>query len=1017
MPFCDECGKESNSVAVYEDEEGYLNDLCRKCGQGKTKKEDKVSSENEAEEDSAWESTSSSSSSEDEELCSENDDEIVPEEEDDEEDIVVVDDTINLPGREELKSQERRLRIQRLIRKEGYVINARYLASWFDQNVELSNAMDGKAKFLSSELSAVCEMFMSTSIRLKPICWNIIASFLVPDKPPRHLTGNESEQTKAKILSNVRFYEINWEPIRTMKNVLFTDNIVYYFDAGNKSVSLHMKDGLVRKTTIALPTSNSFSFANGPDELARQDFRTGYSCGRDAMDTFSKYPPLLCRAVAHLVLSEKEDDGQVVNAVNQVQAGHKTMAILHLCSLVFRKYLQRLLPKSTNNMHRDYRFFGKKKRENKFQIRVHLHLPIPGTVCFNVDPVQGDHATVHDIFKTIQHDMRVYNIPLPFEMTENGWIAWESMTHTCFKKHWRCRVVSKYETDDYSKWNPFEKTTKVWQGRDISFYFSEDPPVSTVSIGNLNGWKYGGTETVYTSPETKLGDVFVRNVALRNWPHPDEILDIPIDTPIHELKTRNFSLKTKPFRMSNRIVCIDKEEYDKKVLNDLKQFVKRFENVAMEVISEEEEFGTHHVYIREPDNKFLALFLLYLELGVNGKNDNIYFTEHHENFDRFKTYLGDLKWNHVDKRQYTCSPGFFKTIIEGDNAFKWLVEHFTKYLSELNNLFQVIPYQFGEGGNDKVVTYYTYLRQSFNKTSKLPRRNKPSYPKVFQLRTHRLHRREEYAGKTIYAVPFYTQVSDNHGHSYAFDKIPKMRLDSKTKKCFPDKLEICLCGDSTDTTRGNGWMVLDFRNNKFRLNGSKVTWAKCERLVKFLIKKKKRFPDCDLMGCFQAESLQKLPVAPLRSTAYFKYGVTKENFIFASMHGFRGGEGLYSYKVDGTIRALEFGCIPPSIDKHAFPTLALSRCLLKQAMREWKPEEFKSFMSNNARIRRERKKRKEVGGESITNEVEMNLEEFAKKWFGSRHPPEEEDVVIVRTLSGQEVIDAEFRNATIIQVE
>ena len=111
--------------------------------------------------------------------------------------------------------------------------------------------------------------------------------------------------------------------------------------------------------------------------------------------------------------------------------------------------------------------------------------------------------------------------------------------------------------------------------------------------------------------------------------------------------------------------------------------------------------------------------------GVNGKNDdNIYFTEHHENFDRFKPTLtwGDLKYNHVDKRQYTCSPEFFKTIIEGDNAFKWLAEHFTKYLSELNNFFQVIPYQWGEG-NDTILTYYTYLHNRFfYNTSKLPRR-------------------------------------------------------------------------------------------------------------------------------------------------------------------------------------------------------------------------------------------------------------------------------------------------------
>ena len=1024
MPYCDGCGENCNSVAVYVDDQDYLIDLCQDCGQGKTKKEDKISSDNEEaeEEDSPWESgSSSSSSSEEEELYSEGDDEIVPEEEDDEEDIVAVDDTTILPDREELLSQERRLEIQRLIKKEGYVINARHLASWYAQNIEVSNAMHGKGRYLNSDLAGLCFMFMS-NVCLKPIIWNIIASFLVPEKP-KYLSGRENEEEKARMLSHLRFYEMVWEPIRIMKGVLFTDNMVYYYDVGeNKSVSLCLKDGLVKMKTIVLPTSNDFSFPNGPDELAKQDFRTGYSCGRDAMAEFSKHPPLVCRAAAHLVLSGMEDDGLVVNAVTQIpKASHKTMAILNLCSIVFRKYLQRLLPTSTNNMHRDHREYGSKRRTNDNQIRVYLWLPMPGCVCFNVDPVQGDHATFHDIFKTIQHDMGVYKIPLPFEMTGDGWIDWESLQDTCFKRHWRSCAVSKFE-DDYSKWNPFEKETKVYEGSDISFYYSEDPPIGSVFISNLDGWENQRSFSFSVPVDRKLGDVTVGNCgALRNWSHPDEIAGLPLDTPIHDLKTRAFSLKTKPFRMSNRIVCIDEEEYDKKVLNDLKQFVKRFENVAMDVISIEEEYGTEHMYIRKPDNNFLALFVLFLELGINGDR-GVYFTRHKDDFDYFKTKLGDLKFKHVDKRQYTATPEFFQEIIEGDVAFKWLVEHFGSIKSALKPFFQVIPYQVGDG-NDKVFTYYTYLRRPFSKTSRLPRRNKPSYPTVYQIKTYRLHKYTQYEGKTIYVVPFYTNVSDDHGHSYQFDKIPIMRLNQSTRKCFPEKLEICLCGDSNDSARGKGWMVLDFGNHKFRLDGAKATWAKCERLLKLLILKKKRFPDCNLMGCFDPPgSVLKLPVNPLRSTAYFKEGVTKENFKYTHLNKLRGVDGFVRYGL-AHILGLEFGCISPDIHRSSsypdyIPTLNLSRRLLTKAMQEWKPVEFQIFMENNSRIRRERKKRN-ADGEPATTEVEVSVEAFAKKWFGpSTHPSaEEDDVIVVQTLTREEVVDRDFREATIIDVE
>ena len=159
-------------------------------------------------------------------------------------------------------------------------------------------------------------------------------------------------------------------------------------------------------------------------------------------------------------------------------------------------------------MHRDHRMYGIGGRTDGDQIRFFLHLPMPGCVCFNVDPVQGDHATFHDIFKTIQHDTGVYKIPLPFEMTGDGWIDWESLQDTCFKRHWRFPGVSKFE-DDYSKWNPFEKETKVYEGSDISFYYSEDPPIGSVFISNLDGWENQRSFSFSVPVDRKLGDVTV----------------------------------------------------------------------------------------------------------------------------------------------------------------------------------------------------------------------------------------------------------------------------------------------------------------------------------------------------------------------------------------------------------------------------------------------------------------------------------------------------------------------------
>ena len=76
------------------------------------------------------------------------------------------------------------------------------------------------------------------------------------------------------------------------------------------------------------------------------------------------------------------------------------------------------------------------------------------------------------------------------------------------------------------------------------------------------------------------------------------------------------------------------------------------------------------------------------------------------------------------------------------------------------------------------------------------------------------------------------------------------------------------------------------------------------------------------------------------------------------------------------------------------------------------------FMENNSRIRRERKKRN-ADGEPTTAEVEVSVEAFAKKWFGSStHPSaEEDDVIVVQTLTREEVVDRDFREATIIDVE
>ena len=120
---------------------------------------------------------------------------------------------------------------------------------------------------------------------------------------------------------------------------------------------------------------------------------------------------------------------------------------------------------------------------------------------------------------------------------------------------------------------------------------------------------------------------------------------------------------------------------------------------------------------------------------------------------------------------------------------------------------------------------------------------------------------------------------------------------------------------------------------------------------------------------------------------------------------------------------LEFGCISPDIhrsssDPDDIPTLNLSRRLLTKAMQEWKPVEFQIFMENNSRIRRERKKRN-ADGEPATTEVEVSVEAFAKKWFGpSTHPSaEEDDVIVVQTLTREEVVDRDFREATIIDVE
>ena len=203
MPYCDGWGENCNSVAVYVDDQDYLIDLCQDCGQGKTKKEDKISSDNEEaeEEDSPWESgSSSSSSSEEEELYSEGDDEIVPEEEDDEEDIVAVDDTTILPDREELLSQERRLEIQRLIKKEGYVINARHLASWYVQNIEVSNAMHGKGRYLNSDLAGFCFMFMSNAFKTNYLEYHCP---LFSTRKAKYLSGRENEE-KARMLSHLR---------------------------------------------------------------------------------------------------------------------------------------------------------------------------------------------------------------------------------------------------------------------------------------------------------------------------------------------------------------------------------------------------------------------------------------------------------------------------------------------------------------------------------------------------------------------------------------------------------------------------------------------------------------------------------------------------------------------------------------------------------------------------------------------------------------------------------------------
>ena len=314
--------------------------------------------------------------------------------------------------------------------------------------------------------------------------------------------------------------------------------------------------------------------------------------------------------------------------------------------------------------------------------------------------------------------------------------------------------------------------------------------------------------------------------------------------------------------MSNRIVCIDEEEYDKKVLNDLKQFVKRFENVAMDVISIEEEYGTEHMYIRKPDNNFLALFVLFLELGINGDR-GVYFTRHKDDFDYFKTKLGDLKFKHVDKRQYTATPEFFQEIIEGDVAFKWLVEHFGSIKSALKPFFQVIPYQVGDG-NDKVFTYYTYLRRPFSKTSRLPRRNKPSYPTVYQIKNLQAPQIHTIRGKTIYVVPFYTNVSDDHGHSYQFDKIPIMRLNQSTRKCFPEKLEICLCGDSNDSAREKGgWSSILATTSLDETGESNV--GKMRAFAQVAYSEKKALPRLQFDGLLR--STRKRPQTPSKPVA------------------------------------------------------------------------------------------------------------------------------------------------------
>ena len=973
---CDQCGE---TEGVREIDDSFL---CQECAPSETEQDDSGTDgeEQASEEESAYETEDSDSSDSESEMDVDDDE---SEDEDSENEV-----TIDGEG---VRTLQRRAAGQKAIRQwYNYIINPINLDTMDKNKVETSTAMDDFAQALDGDLASLAPFYMAKSTawaNSSPnthVVWNLIAAFLAPSSPGM---PNENDPQRQKRISDLQYWTKVWKPVIDGTKSLFRPNVVYFWTTDGVSTGMRLRnDGAALKSTIRLPTGVNFTFKDGTDNLGRADFRTYFSYGKEAMDSLARSPPPTVLAAAHMVYLDVEgvDDALVEAAEHIKTAAQKTMAILHFSSLVFREYLRRFeLQRSPERALHHYGFIGKKKRERWEQIRVRLSLPGGVRVMFNVDPTEGQYCTLHEVFKTIVNDMGKYQLPLPFGTTRDGWVNWDTLRTTCIHR----TAPFGGNGDDYSFFNRFEKGRRFGRHTDLYITVVDDAPRGRVTVQNTKGWKTGNEISTLVPVTTLLGDVRVHRRRLREFP-ADEVSGLPLDTPVHALDDRTIRLQTGRLRLENRIPCSE-EARRAHILDTVRQYLGKA-RASLPTVATTNRGKT--IVVRadgDQEGHRRALFVDICVAYMEGRGGRVFYSGIDFGDLRRRGYHNYLEG--FDCRKYTCREDDFEAVIRSH----------PQYRDDWAELFRVVPYQSaGENQNDTVETYFDHMARAFSMCNfyQAKGRNRTVLREgdsVFQWNgSGNLDR--SMVGRNVRVLSFFPTIEDQHGHRYDLTTLPNhpLRSNDAVPAYFPKALEVCLYNDADFARHGGsraekkkGWLLMDFENQRFFLDGAKVSsYTKCRRLLRYLVLKQTAYPDADLMGCFVPPGDVSLPVSPLRSTAFFTEGVDGSNYVWDWGGNNIGGLEFGCIHGIGTLRSQNTRYVNGSyVDR---PLRENTRRLLKKAMEAWAEKEYAEHKAKNQRIRKERKRRRE-DGESVTTETEETVEDFARKRFCRRANPNE----------------------------